>query len=302
MDIILPVITLVAGTFLGLLTSVCISYLQHKQDITVKVIEQYFAAREQLCDQLSTLANLQVTSSGQLEAKTLAEYQENVSKLFYKYYDFLPPEVLKEMLCLYTCLSDKENRLYRHENNCLFLIENKALEAFVERISLVDNFKYYAPIPLKNKNSHVRRAASISYQARSVLVSINHHFTIQHLISWNRYLPKSKELRSKLHSTSLNNHNLLQTNIMSKGTIPWNKDDIEYRLADLMAFILGASKVEPDDDFFELGGESLTAMELASHINSVFDIHIPLATIFESSTPRELTMKVIQLIPYQLAT
>lgn len=280
---------------MGLLASVCIAYLQHKQDITIKIIEQYFAAREQLCDQLSALANLQVTSSCKLDTATLAEYQENISKLFYKYYDFLPPEVLKEMLCLHACLSDKENRLYKHENNCLILIEDKDIEGFIGQISLIDNFKYYAPIPLESKDPNIRRAASVNYQARSVLVSMNYHFTIQHLRSWNRYLQKSKETKSKLRNTPLNGRSLLQTNLPSKGIITCNQDNVADRLAVIMASILGLSKVEPNDNFFELGGDSLLTMQLASHVNREFNIQIPLRAIFEAPTPQDLSMKIVQL-------
>lgn len=297
MDIILPIITLVVGTFLGLLPSIYLAYFQHKQDITGKVLDQYFAAREQLCDQLSALANLLVTNSCQLDVKIVAEYQENVSKLFYKYYDLLPPEVLKEMLCLHTCLSDKENRLYKHENNFVLLIEDQDIEGFIEGISLIDNFKYYAAIPLRSKDSHIRRSASINYQARSVLVSINRHFTVQHFISWNRYLQKSKGLKSKRLDASFNHHNLLQTTIVGKGIISWNHNDIEDRLRVLMASILGSSRVEPDDNFFDLGGESLAALELVSHINREFNVHISPIVIFKASTPQQLATEILQYLP-----
>lgn len=113
-----------------------------------------------------------------------------MSDLYFRYYDFLPREVLIEMNCLYACLSDSQNRIFRCKNNCLLPLEDSELEMFIDQISLVENFRYYAMVPLKSSNEVMRKAASVNYQARSVLRAINKYFTIKDLMSWARHLPK----------------------------------------------------------------------------------------------------------------
>lgn len=195
MDIILPLLTLALGAFLGLLTSIYITHNQHRHDVTIKVVEKYFGARELLCDMLSNLASLQLTNN--VDIASLPEYKKELSKLFYKYYDFLPVKVLREIVCLYACLSDRENRLFmfkeqKGKDDLLLLMTDSDIEGFIKKISVIENFESYALIPLKSKDSNMRRTASINYQARSVLQTINGYFTIQNLLSWSKHLQKSR--------------------------------------------------------------------------------------------------------------
>lgn len=187
-NLILPLITLFIGTMLGFLSSLLISYLQQKHNVAIRVLEQYLKIREGLCDKLSSLASTRTDNT--LSYSSLSDLRDEISMLFYKYYDFLPSEVLKEMLCLHACLSDKQNKIYRCKNNSLLPIEDSEIEEFIEQIAMVENFKYYALIPLNSKDDNVRRATSIRYQARSVLVAMNKYFTLKELMTWAKHLPK----------------------------------------------------------------------------------------------------------------
>lgn len=294
MDIILPLITLVAGTFFGLLTSLCIAYLQHKRDINLKIIEQYFEARGQLCDELSVLASLQIADDQ--KTPSLHEHIETLEKLFYKYYDFLPSEVLVAMLCLQECLRDDGNNLYKHEDNCLLLMEERDFKRFIEQISLVDNGKYAARIRLKSKDPYVRRTAAINYQARSVLAGINRYFTIQNLVVWNRYLRKSEKTGLVLYKTKKARNPFSQKrNALNKTVKEVQADPIESQMCTIMASVLGLEEMEPDDNFFEFGGHSLAAIQLVARIEEAFNIRLPIRVVFESLTPRLLAAEVENL-------
>jgi FkbM family methyltransferase len=59
-------------------------------------------------------------------------------------------------------------------------------------------------------------------------------------------------------------------------------------LCALFAAALSRDAVAPDDDFFELGGDSLMAGSLLLRIKDAFDLDTTLRTIFASSTPRAL--------------
>jgi nonribosomal peptide synthetase DhbF len=59
---------------------------------------------------------------------------------------------------------------------------------------------------------------------------------------------------------------------------------IERRLAAIWAEVLGRSRVGLDDSFFDLGGQSLAAMEIVARVAKSFGVRLPLAAIFEAPT------------------
>ncbi|WP_433399669.1 amino acid adenylation domain-containing protein [Streptomyces sp. CA-146814] len=58
----------------------------------------------------------------------------------------------------------------------------------------------------------------------------------------------------------------------------------EALLADLLADALALQEVGADDEFFELGGNSLLGMDLLAHIRTVLHVDLPAAEFFEDAT------------------
>jgi pipecolate-incorporating enzyme len=52
--------------------------------------------------------------------------------------------------------------------------------------------------------------------------------------------------------------------------------------------VLGASSVGIDDDFFDLGGDSVRAMRVLSRIDRWSSVRLAVSTLFQSPTPRLL--------------
>ncbi|MES1184765.1 MAG: amino acid adenylation domain-containing protein [Myxococcales bacterium] len=69
-------------------------------------------------------------------------------------------------------------------------------------------------------------------------------------------------------------------------------------VAQSMAELLGLEHVDPDADFFALGGQSLLATQLAARLREGLGIELPLRMLFESPTPRALA-RVLRAAPKQ---
>jgi acyl carrier protein len=59
---------------------------------------------------------------------------------------------------------------------------------------------------------------------------------------------------------------------------------IERRVAEIWANVLEVSHVARDDDFFELGGNSLLAMSIIERVDEEWEVEVLLYELLESST------------------
>ncbi|HSF43045.1 MAG TPA: amino acid adenylation domain-containing protein [Thermoanaerobaculia bacterium] len=66
----------------------------------------------------------------------------------------------------------------------------------------------------------------------------------------------------------------------------------EELLAEIWAEALRLERVSVHDEFLEVGGHSLLAMQLMSRIRSVFDVDLPLRTLYEAGTVARLAERV----------
>ncbi|OBF06965.1 non-ribosomal peptide synthetase [Mycobacterium sp. ACS4054] len=63
---------------------------------------------------------------------------------------------------------------------------------------------------------------------------------------------------------------------------------VEETLADIYAGVLGLQRVSVEDSFFDLGGDSLSAMRVIAEINTALDTNLSVRTLFEAPSVRRL--------------
>lgn len=66
----------------------------------------------------------------------------------------------------------------------------------------------------------------------------------------------------------------------------------EHLVIDIWAEVLGRTAIGPDDDFFEIGGHSLSAARVASRLEEAFEVEVPVRALFDASTPRQLARAI----------
>jgi amino acid adenylation domain-containing protein len=75
------------------------------------------------------------------------------------------------------------------------------------------------------------------------------------------------------------------------------KSEMERRVVRCFEQVLGVEPVGAEDDFFALGGHSLLAISLFSELDGIGARRLPLATIFEAPTPRQLAARLGSAAP-----
>ena len=81
---------------------------------------------------------------------------------------------------------------------------------------------------------------------------------------------------------------------------------VEEILAGIYAQVLGVERVGVDDSFFDLGGDSLSAMRLVAAINTRLDAGVAVRTLFEAPSVRSLSQQLgrhdsaVEVVPVEV--
>ncbi|CAA9299517.1 MAG: Polyketide synthase modules and related proteins, partial [uncultured Chloroflexia bacterium] len=70
------------------------------------------------------------------------------------------------------------------------------------------------------------------------------------------------------------------------------RNALEEQLVEIWVEVLGIARVGAHDDFFELGGHSLRATQLVSRVREVFQVELPLLSLFEEPTIAGLAERI----------
>lgn len=70
---------------------------------------------------------------------------------------------------------------------------------------------------------------------------------------------------------------------------------LEKRVAEIYVEVLGGHGIDGNDNFFDLGGDSLQAMQVLSRVRAAFQVNLPIATIFKKPTVAELAAEIFEV-------
>jgi acyl carrier protein len=70
------------------------------------------------------------------------------------------------------------------------------------------------------------------------------------------------------------------------------RDESEQKIANIWQELLGIKQVGIHDNFFDLGGDSLIAVQVLSRLRNTFSIRLTVASLFESPTIAEIAPKL----------
>ncbi|WP_051928061.1 non-ribosomal peptide synthetase [Nitrosococcus oceani] len=73
-----------------------------------------------------------------------------------------------------------------------------------------------------------------------------------------------------------------------------SSNPIEQMLVEMWAEVLGVKSIGIHDNFFDLGGHSLSAIQVIARLQESFDVELPVVSLFEAPTIEELAVLIMQ--------
>jgi acyl carrier protein len=78
------------------------------------------------------------------------------------------------------------------------------------------------------------------------------------------------------------------------------RERLQARIKQVWREALGIEKIEMQDDFFAIGGDSLVATQVVARLSEMFSVALPIGELFESPTIEHLAAAVENLLMVKL--
>jgi acyl carrier protein len=86
------------------------------------------------------------------------------------------------------------------------------------------------------------------------------------------------------------------TNSLKNGATSSGPTRTEQELLPIVSALLNVDCINPDDNFFLLGGHSLLGAQLLAEIQKTFQVHLPLRTVFDYPTISAISGEIDRLV------
>ncbi len=192
----LSAVTLIVGWILGLISS----YFIHRQNINMKIIDQYFEARKIIAKEIAPLTNIDLAKVWTKDE--LSSYMSRVSSLYYEHYDLLPTQVLEALMLLEICLGDPHAGPVIIRDGNVDRMTAQETVAFVTDLTHFQNTCTAICLSLQSSANWVRGNQSIKLQGRNVLHAMNRFSSVNAMYSLKRNLRRRKVRARELGLTA----------------------------------------------------------------------------------------------------
>lgn len=187
---LVPLLSAAIGALIGVLSNFLTSSLRQKQDITLRLLDQYLEVRREIVNTISELSDRDLSAS--LDDNYRKEHRDAIARLFYKHYDFLPKPVLDALILLHVCVERSEGALYCLREGTVVAMEESEVIDFIESAAAFENSKYVAALALSSSNIRIRANQAVTLHARHVLQSLNKYISIRDLVEMTENLKKRR--------------------------------------------------------------------------------------------------------------
>lgn len=155
--------------------------------------------------------------------------------------------------------------------------------------NFTDTIMKESMMPSEGTEAFVRimnaRASQVMVSVEEISYLVAHLNTSRTSVGFQESLAKKPEEKPKQKL-------LKRPNLKTAFAAP--RDANEEALAEIWRSLFGLETVGVNDDFFELGGDSLKAMTVASRIHKELDVKVPVATFFSMPTIEELARYIVE--------
>jgi len=187
-SIALPVISLILGTILGLVSSLIVSLYKQRQTVTEKILDQFFIARKEIVEVLSKLADLRINYD--IDDIERDEYRQKVATLYFKNIDLLPIQITNALLTLHACLLNGKGNLFQIKDDCLVKLPKQDYSIFINQFARFKNTKLFSALAFKSKTEKTRQIIAIRLHAQNAIYILNKFASNVELLKMTKNLKK----------------------------------------------------------------------------------------------------------------
>lgn len=184
----LPLLTLAAGTVLGLISTLLISTFRQRQEVTLKLLEQYLEVRAEIADAVSDLTIMSLRT--ELDESHRMRIRNTIAKLVYRHWDFLPHPVVHSLVLLDSCLKRPDKGLYANVGGSVIPMPSSEVSEFLKASSPYRNARVFARMALVSRDPITRSNQAVVLHAKHVLRALNKFMTTENLLRMPRGLKK----------------------------------------------------------------------------------------------------------------
>jgi hypothetical protein len=185
----IPSIVTIIGFIIGY--SLIVERRKKIMEFNMKIFDIYDKISQEIIEVLTEMTSLSLKPMSYTEEE-IENWKCKLSYLYFKYYIYLPQNVLLEMNCLHSCLASKGKYFYVTEsNNRISKCEDiSKISKFLDDVTLVAHDDRITKMLNNHGVAHFRNYLKINFQARNVIRRIDDAWGHKHLHKWTKQLKK----------------------------------------------------------------------------------------------------------------